>query len=112
MDAAVVEQYRYLVAVIAAGLLFGLIVTTLADRAATGLFSADAAAPPPSGAPPTIPHAMLALVALAIGAGSLLLLPVLLVVRFYGTWQVLVAVLTGLALLAAPLLYAWRTRPF
>lgn len=55
---------------------------------------------------------MLALVALAAGAGLALIIPAAMIVRYFPTWQVLVLLVAAVALIAAPLGYAWRTRPF
>ncbi len=112
MDAALLQQYRYLLALIGAGLLVGLFAAALAGRASAGSPAEPASADPESAGPAPTSLAMLLLVALAAGAGALLLLPAVLIIPFFGTWQVRIALLTAAAFLAAPLLYAWRTRPF
>ncbi len=112
MDATLLQRYGIVLALIGAGLVAGATAVALAGRGGAPPPEADVEATP--GAPVTPPAslALLLLVALAGAAGILVLLPAALVVRFYGTWQVLVAVLTALAWLAAPLVYAWRVRPF
>ena len=55
---------------------------------------------------------MLLLVALAAALGIVLLLPPLMVARYLAGRAVIGFLLVYIALLAAPLFYAWRTRPF
>ncbi len=112
MDAALLQQYRYLLALIGAGLLVGLVAAALAGRASSGPPDEPGTADPEPAGPAATSLAMLLLVVLAAVAGALLLLPAVLVVPYFGTWQVRIALLTAAAFLAAPLLYAWRTRPF
>ncbi len=110
MDAALLHHYRYLLALLGAGLLVGLIAFARPGRAA-GPPQDDPAVPGPE-EPAATSLAMLLLVALAAAAGALLLLPAVLIVPFFGTWQVRIALLAATVFLVAPVLYAWRTRPF
>jgi len=55
---------------------------------------------------------MLMLAAIAAAIGLIVLLPPLMILRYVLSWQVLVFLLLSLAFLGAPVLYAWRTRPF
>ena len=112
MDALAVERYRYLLAALGAGLVLALVLFALLSRRAPTPVSSDASTTDTSSRPAVLPHVMLMLVALAVGAGVILLLPPVVILRYFPGWQVTVLVLTAVALLGAPLLYAWRSRPF
>ena len=112
MDAAVVHQYRFLLALLAGGLVLATLVAFALSRGASRpaeppRLSADAAA-----RRHLLPHVMLMLVALAVSTGVMLLLPAAMIIRFFYDLRVVAAALACLAVLGAPLVYAWRARPF
>jgi len=110
MDAVVIAQYRYLLAALAGGALLGLVAALGAGRRGG---PPEATGPAPeSQLRQILPHLMLLLVAVAAGTGFLLLLPAVTILRFFPGLPVTVLVLFAVALLGAPLLYAWRARPF
>jgi hypothetical protein len=111
MDALAVERYRYLLAALGAGLVLALVLFALLARRPPASPPVESA--PELGArPQVLPHVMLMLVALAVGAGVIVLLPPIVILRYFPGWQVTVLVLAAVALLGAPVLYAWRSRPF
>ncbi len=63
-------------------------------------------------AAPTLSSVMLLLVALAAAAGTLLVLPVVFVLRYFTSWPVVAIVAAFIVLVALPFLSAWRARPF
>jgi hypothetical protein len=113
MDDTILPQYRVLLLLIGAGLVFALAAVSLVSRDPNPVHELPDDAPPaPEGSPSAISYAMLLLVAMASGVGVLILVPALVVLPFYGAWKVVALVLGAGAFVAAPLLYAWRTRPF
>jgi hypothetical protein len=109
MDALVVEQYGYLLAVLVGALAAGsVLVLILNGRAAATRAGADEAA---VARPRNLPNVMMLLVALAVGAGILLLLPAAMVLRYFPHWRVGALLMGAAVILGAPLLYAWRARP-
>ena len=110
MDASAVERYRYLLAAFAAALVLGLLAAVYLSRRSAPL--ARGAEPSRPGTTQLLPPVMLMLVALVVGAGMVLLLPVAMIVRFFAGGPVAVLVLGAVLLMSWPLLYAWRSRPF
>jgi len=112
MDAFAVERYRYLLAAIGIAMLVATIAGAwLARRPAPAELADDD--PALSASRITIlPHIMLLLVATAAGTGLVLLLPAAFILRFFPGWPVAILVIAALTLLTAPLVYAWRARPF
>lgn len=68
--------------------------------------------PQPASPTQVLSWVMPLLVAATVMAGLLLLLPVAIIIRFFPGGPVAVLVTGAVLLLLAPLLYAWRSRPF
>jgi hypothetical protein len=64
------------------------------------------------GAAGVLPTFMMVLVALAAITGILLLLPAGMIIHYFPHWRVMALLGVAMLLLAVPIVYAWRTRPF
>ena len=103
MDALVALQYRYLLAVLAGAVVVGIIAARLYRRPDV------AEAEPPAGE--GVPEPMLAiLVALALVTVVLLVLPALMILRYFPHWRVAALAIAALLMVLPPLAYAWRAR--
>ena len=111
MNALVVQQFHWILAALAAGMLFALAGGLLLARGGTARDQAGDQSDA-STRHQVLPHVMLLLVALAVVAGVLLLLPAAMILRYIAGLPVLGLLLAAVALIAAPLVYAWRARPF
>ena len=102
MDALVALQYRYLLALLAGAVVVGVV-------AARTLRGPDPAPPIPVEAEPHGPLFALLVALLAVTA-LLLMLPVLMILRYFPHWRVAALAAGGVLLLVAPLGLAWRAR--
>lgn len=112
MDALAVERYRYLLTALGAGLMVALVLFALLSRRPPAAELAEDPSADAGARRQVLPHVMLMLVALASGAGVMILLAPAMILRYFPGWQVSALVLAAVAMLAAPLVYAWRSRPF
>lgn len=64
------------------------------------------------GAAGVLPTFMMLLVALAVGAGILLVVPAGMILHYFPSLRVGLLLAAAVLLLAVPIVYAWRTRPF
>ena len=55
---------------------------------------------------------MLILAAVALGFGVLLLLPAVMILRYFPAWHVVTLLVAAVVLLLLPFGYAWRARSF
>jgi len=112
MNALVVQPYHWILAALAAGMLVALLGGVLLARR-EAVFDLDGDGQSEASARrQVLPHVMLLLVALAAAAGVLLLLPAAMIVRYISGFPVVGMLLAAVALITAPLVYAWRARPF
>ena len=112
MNALVVQQFHWILAALAAGMLFALAGGLLLARGGPARDQAGDDRSDASARHQVLPHVMLLLVALAVAAGVLLLLPAALILRYIAGLPVLGLLLAAVALITAALVYAWRARPF
>ncbi len=120
MDASVVYQYRYVLAFLAAGLVFALVAVLLPYAIAPRGKGPDAEQTYESGIIPergawkqfSLAYYLYALLYLAIAVDVIYLFPVALVFRTIGNWQVLVEVVVFVAVIAVAVVYSWRTGAF
>src|SRR5436853_7802409 len=101
MDALTTLQYRYLLVALGIAVATGAIAYALlgARRSADtdkGELSSDGE---------SLAHIMLLLVAFAVGAGIMLLLPAAVILRYFPHWQVGAMLALALVILAAPLAF-------
>jgi NADH-quinone oxidoreductase subunit A len=121
MDAGVVFQYRYVLGLLAVGVVFGvgavLVPLLIAPRKGRG---ADTLKTYESGIIPdrsawrqfSLAYYLYALLYLAVAVDVIYLFPVGLVYRLIATWQIMVEVLVFVAIIAMAVVYSWRTGAF
>jgi NADH:ubiquinone oxidoreductase subunit 3 (subunit A) len=120
MDGTTVVQYRYILAFLALGLVFGALTLLLPHFLAPRRRGADALKIYESGIIPergawkqfSLSYYIFALLYLAIAVDVIYLFPVAVVYRLFGTWQVAVEMLAFIGLIALAFVYAWRTGAF
>jgi NADH:ubiquinone oxidoreductase subunit 3 (subunit A) len=120
MDASTIYQYRYVLAFLGLGLLFGMISVAIPHFIAPRTRGADTYKTYESGIIPergawrqfSLAYYLYALLYLAVAVDVIYLLPVALVFRTLHTWQALVEVLVFVAILAVAVVYSWRTGVF
>jgi hypothetical protein len=102
MDALVALQYRYLLALLAGAVVVGVVAARVLRR------------PGPPSPTPSVSDAhepMLALLVALLGVTAILLmLPVLMILRYFPHWRVAAIAAAGVLVLLAPFAYAWRAR--
>ena len=111
MNALVVQQYHWLLTALAVGMLVALASGVALARREVPDGPAEAA-PEDAARRQVLPHVMLLLVALAVATGILVLLPAAMILRYIAGYRVLALLLAAVAIITAPLLYAWRARSF
>jgi hypothetical protein len=111
MDALATLQYLPIMVVFAAALAAALVGGAILARLGSLRPPPKPDAPAPGGAP-VLPNVMLLLAGLSLGVGLLLLLPAMMILRYFPSWQVDAILIVGAAILAAPALYLWRARSF
>ncbi len=121
MDAGVVFQYRYVLGLLAVGVVFGvgavLVPFVIAPRRGRG---ADTLKTYESGIIPdrsawrqfSLAYSLYALLYLAVAVDVVYLFPVALIYRLAATWQILVEVLVFVGIIAVAVVYSWRTGAF
>jgi hypothetical protein len=103
------NQYVYLLIVLAGAVAVAAVLAGLLSRARPRDPAPDHRDPGSAG---LLPAFMMLLTGLAVGAGLLLLIPAGMIIRYFPHWQVAALLCGAVVLLALPLAYAWRTRPF
>src|SRR5512140_1950610 len=120
MDAETVFRYRYVLAFLALGLVFGAIAVVVPVFLAPRGKGKDALATYESGIIPergawrqfSLAYYLYALLYLAVAVDVIYLFPVALVYRTIGTWQALVELLVFVFIIALAVVYSWRTGAF
>jgi NADH-quinone oxidoreductase subunit A len=120
MDASVVYQYRYVLALLAIGFVFAVVAVVVPYAIAPRGKGPDALKTYESGIIPergawrqfSLAYYLYALLYLAIAVDVIYLFPVALVFRTMGSWQVLLEVLVFVAVIALAVVYSWRTGAF
>lgn len=122
MDAAsTIHQYRFVLAFLGLGLIFGMISVAVPHFIAPrGRRGADTFKTYESGIVPergawrqfSLAYYLYALLYLAVAVDVIYLLPVAVVFRTFHTWQALVEVVAFVAILAVAVVYSWRTGVF
>src|SRR3989339_779126 len=120
MDASTVYQYRFVLAFLGIGIVFGLLAVVVPffiaprGRGADTLKTYESGIIPERGAWRQFSPAyyLYALLYLAVAVDVVYLFPVALVYRMMGGWQVMVEVLVFVAIIAVAVVYSWRTGAF
>ena len=121
MDASTIHQYRFVLAFLVLGLIFGMISVAVPHFIAPrSRGEADTFKTYESGIVPergawrqfSLAYYLYALLYLAVAVDVIYLLPVALVFRTLHTWQTLVEVVVFVAILAVAVVYSWRTGVF
>jgi hypothetical protein len=103
------NQYIYFLIVLAGAVVFAALLAGLLSRARPREVVPDHRE---SGSPGLLPAFMMLLAGLAAVTGLLLLIPAGMIIHYFPHWQVVAILCGAVVLLALPLAYAWRTRPF
>jgi len=120
MDASTVFQYRFVLAFLGTGLVFGLVALLVPFLVAPRGRGADTLETYESGIVPergawrqfSLAYYLYALLYLAVAVDVIYLFPVALVFRMLGGWQVVVEVAVFVAVIALAVVYSWRTGAF
>ncbi len=120
MDAETVFRYRYVLAFLALGAVFGAAAILVPFFLAPRGKGKDALATYESGIIPergawrqfSLAYYLYALLYLAVAVDVIYLFPVALVFRSIGGWQTLVEVLVFVGVIALAVVYSWRTGAF
>jgi NADH:ubiquinone oxidoreductase subunit 3 (subunit A) len=121
MDASTIHQYRFVLAFLGLGLIFGMISVSVPhfiaprSRGEKDTFETyESGIVPERGAwrQFSLAYYLYALLYLAVAVDVIYLLPVAVVFRTLHTWQVLVEVVVFVAILAVAVVYSWRTGVF
>jgi len=121
MDAGTVFQYRFVLGMLAVGVVFGaaavLVPFLIAPRRGRG---SDTLKTYESGIIPdrsawrqfSLAYYLYALLYLAVAVDVIYLFPVAMIYRLTATWQVMVEVLVFVGIIALAVVYSWRTGAF
>jgi len=120
MAAETILQYRFVLAFLALGLVFGSIAVIVPLLIAPRRLGGDARKTYESGIIPergawrqfSLAYYLYALLYVAVAVDVIYLFPVAIVYRAIGTWQALVEVLVFVAVIALAVVYSWRTGAF
>ena len=120
MNAEIVQRYRFVLAFLALGLVFGTGAVVVPFLIAPRRKGKDALATYESGIIPergawrqfSLGYYLYALLYLAVAVDVIYLFPVALVFRSLGTWQALVELVFFVGILALAVIYSWRTGAF
>ena len=120
MDGTTVGQYRFILAFLALGLVFGVVTLILPYFLAPRRRGPDALKIYESGIIPergawrqfSLAYYLYALLYLAVAVDVIYLFPVALVFRTLGGWQVVVEVALFVVVIALAVVYSWRTGAF
>jgi NADH:ubiquinone oxidoreductase subunit 3 (subunit A) len=121
MDASTIHEYRFVLAFLGLGLVFGMISVAVPHFIAPrSRGEADTFKTYESGIVPergawrqfSLAYYLYALLYLAVAVDVIYLLPVAVVFRTLHTWQALVEIVAFVAILAVAVVYSWRTGVF
>ena len=120
MDAATILAYRFVLAFLGLGLVFGMIAVAVPHFLAPRLHGRDTLKTYESGIVPergawrqfSLAYYLYALLYLAVAVDVIYLLPVAVVFRTLHTWQALLEIVVFVAILAVAVVYSWRTGVF
>ncbi len=120
MNAEIVQRYRFVLAFLALGLVFGAASVVVPFLIAPRRRGKDALATYESGIIPergawrqfSLGYYLYALLYLAVAVDVIYLFPVALVFRSLGTWQALVELVVFVGILGLAVVYSWRTGAF
>jgi NADH:ubiquinone oxidoreductase subunit 3 (subunit A) len=120
VDAGTVFRYRYIIAFLALGIVFGAIAVIVPFLIAPRGRSTDTLETYESGIIPergawrqfSLAYYLYALLYLAVAVDVIYLFPVALVYRTLGTWQTLVELMAFVFIIALAVIYSWRTGAF
>ncbi len=120
MDASTIHDYRFVLAFLGLGLVFGILALVVPYLLAPRGRGRDALRTYESGIIPergawrqfSLLYYLHALLYLAVAIDVIYLFPVALAFRTIYSWQVLVEILAFVAVLALAVVYAWRTGVF
>jgi len=121
MDASTIHQYRFVLAFLGLGLIFGMISVAVPHfiaprhRGEKDTFQTyESGIVPERGAwrQFSLAYYLYALLYLAVAVDVIYLLPVAVVYRTLHTWQSLVEIVVFVAVLAVAVVYSWRTGVF
>ncbi len=120
MDAATILEYRFVLAFLGLGLVFGMIAVAVPHFIAPRLRGRDTLKTYESGIVPergawrqfSLAYYLYALLYLAVAVDVIYLLPVAVVFRTLHTWQALLEIVVFVAILAVAVVYSWRTGVF
>ena len=120
MNAEIVQRYRFVLAFLVLGLVFGAAAVVVPFLIAPRRRGKDALATYESGIIPergawrqfSLGYYLYALLYLAVAVDVIYLFPVALVFRSLGTWQALVELVAFVGILALAVIYSWRTGAF
>lgn len=120
MDADIVFRYRYVLAFLAFGLVFGVLATLVPLFIAPRGKGTDTLKTYESGIVPergawrqfSLAYYLYALLYLAVAVDVIFLFPVALVFRSMVSWQVMVELVSFLLIIMMAVVYSWRTGAF
>lgn len=120
VNAETVFRYRYVLAFLALGLIFGAAAVVVPILIAPRKRQGDALRTYESGIIPergawrqfSLGYYLYALLYLAVAVDVIYLFPVALVFRTLGTWQAFVELLVFVGIIALAVIYSWRTGAF
>ncbi len=120
MDVSPVHEYRFVLAFLGLGLVFGILAVVVPFFIAPRGKGADSLKTYESGIIPqrgawrqfSLAYYLYALLYLAVAVDVIYLFPVALVFRTMFSWQVLVEIVVFVAILAVAVVYSWRTGVF
>ncbi len=120
MDVSPFQQYRYVLAFLGLGLVFGVFAVVIPHLIAPRGKGQDALKTYESGIIPqrgawrqfSLAYYLYALLYLAVAVDVIYLFPVAVVFRAMHSWQAVVEVLVFVAILAVAVVYSWRTGGF
>ena len=120
MDASTIHEYRFVLAFLVLGLIFGMISVAVPRFIAPRGRGEDTYKTYESGIVPergawrqfSLAYYLYALLYLAVAVDVIYLLPVAMVFRTLHSWQALLEVVVFVAILAVAVVYSWRTGVF
>ena len=120
MDASTVYQYRFVLAFLGTGLLFGVLALVIPFVIAPRGRGEDTLKTYESGIIPergawrqfSLAYYLYALLYLAVAVDVIYLFPVAFVFRMMGGWQVVLEVVAFVAIIGVAVVYSWRTGAF
>ncbi len=120
MDLSTIYEYRFVLALLGLGLVFGVAALVVPAVIAPRGRGEDALKTYESGIVPergawrqfSLAYYLYALLYLAVAVDVIYLFPVAVVFRTYHSWQIVVEVLVFVAIIGVAVVYSWRTGAF